>query len=109
MNPDEARKIILRESREGIAYTSRMGDYSTKDHFYEVIDAIRVLNCSLRGKQEIERELFAALFVLGNQVEGNLHGALAKGIPVPEWLWDEGIVALNEALYAIFEDYDNME
>lgn len=104
MNPTEAYALILKESEEGIAYTSRMGDYSSKENFYRMIEAIGILTEDLRGQENVDRKLFGALFVIGNQVEGNLHGALAKGICVPDWLWDEGIVALNESLYAIFED-----
>ncbi len=106
MTPIEAKEIIIRESKEGIAYTSRMGDYSSREHFYKVIEAIGVLNVELRGQKKVDRDLFAALFVIGNQVEGNMHGALAKNLPLPDWLWDEGIVALNDALYGIFEDYE---
>lgn len=102
MSPTEAYDLVVKESEEGIAYTSRMGDYSTKEHFYKIIDAINILAKELQGKENIDRKLASALFVIGNQVEGNMHGALAKNIKIPEWLWDEGIVALNEALYEIF-------
>jgi len=53
----------------------------------------------------VDRELFAALFGLGNQIEGNLNGAVDKGVKPPDWLLDEGIVTLNESFYAIFEDH----
>jgi len=81
-----------------------MGDYGTRERFHLLINAINVLKEQLRGRAEVDRELFAALFVLGNQVNGNAGGALSKGLKVPDWLLDEGIAILNEALYSIFED-----
>ena len=53
---------------------------------HQIIGAINVLQKELRGRTEVNRELFAALFVLGNQVEGNASGAVAKGINVPDWV-----------------------
>jgi len=105
MTIEEARRIILAESMEGIAYTSRMGEYGTKERFSQLIEAINTLGTELAGQKNVERELFAALFVLGNQVEGNVHGALAKGLAVPDWLQEDGLAQLNEALNGIFEDH----
>jgi len=105
MTPNEATRLILKESEDGIAYTSRMGNYSTQENFDKLIEAIKIMSTELRDRKQVDRKLFAALFCIGNQVEGNVHGALAKDIPVPDWLFDEGIIALNEALYEIFEDH----
>ena len=104
MSPKEAYEIVVKECEDGIAYSSRMGDYGSKERFYEMIDAIHVLREDLRDRKTVDRKLFSSLFIIGNQVEGSVHGALAKNIEVPEWLWDEGIVALNEALWGVFED-----
>jgi len=103
MTPEEAKKRIHHEASDGIAYSSRMGDYSDEDNFSLLIEAIQTISNSLKGQETVERSLFSALFVIGNQVEGNVHGALSKGLTVPEWLWDKGIVDLNEALYEVFE------
>ena len=105
MTPEEARQKIIKEATEGIAYGSRMGDYGSKESFYELITAIRTIRDDLKGVELVDRELFAHLFTIGNQVEGNVHGALAKGLKVPDWLWDEGLVDLIEALYEVFGDY----
>lgn len=104
MTPNEAQNLILQESREGIAHSSRMGDFGTPERFHQILGAISILQEELRGRAEVNRELFAALFVLGNQVEGNASGAVAKGLNVPDWLWGDGLAQLNEALYGIFED-----
>jgi hypothetical protein len=107
MTPDEAQNIIFHESREGIAHSSRMGDFGTPERFQQIIAAINILHDKLRGRAEVNRELFAALFALGNQVEGNASGAFAKGLHVPDWLWGDGLALLNEALYKIFEDAES--
>lgn len=91
MTPNEARNLILHESREVIAYTSRMGDFGTPERFHQILGAISILQEELRGRAEVNRELFTALFVLGNQVEGNTSGAVTKGISVPDWLWGDGL------------------
>jgi hypothetical protein len=107
MTPNEARDLILAESREGIAYSSRIGDYGTPERFRRLIEAIHVLQKEWRGRAEVNRGLCAALFVLGDQVNGNAHGAAAKGLKSPEWLWkEEGLALLSEALYRIFEDHE---
>ncbi len=55
----------------------------------------------------MNRELLAALFVLGDQINGNAYGAVAKGLNSPDWLWkEEGLALLSEALYGIFEDHE---
>ncbi len=107
MTPNEAQDLILTESREGIAYSSRMGDYGTPERFRQLIDAIHVLQKEWRGRAEVNRELLAALFVLGDQINGNAYGAVAKGLNSPDWLWkEEGLALLSEALYGIFEDHE---
>lgn len=106
MTPIEAQHLIHQESREGLTYSSRMGDFGTPERFRQIIEAIQVLQRDLRGRKEVNRELFAALFALGNQVEGNAYGAVARRISVPDWLWGDGIARLNEALYGIFEDHE---
>jgi len=106
MTPSEAYELILQESVNGIAYLSRMGNYGTPERFHQIIDAINLLQKELRGRTEVSREWFAALFVLGNQIDGNVAGAIDKGLSVPDWLLGDGIASLNEALYAIFEDHN---
>ena len=106
MNLTDARSLIIKESLEGIAYTSRMGDYSTPENFNNLLEAINTIAASIGGEKMVDRELFCALFVIGNQIEGNACGTISKEIDVPEWLLDHGIVELNEALYAIFEDHE---
>ena len=54
----------------------------------------------------MNRELFAALFTLGDQLHGNFHGALARGLNVPDWLAEDFLPRLSEALQAVFEDYE---
>ena len=103
MTIEEAKTRVYHEASDGLAYTSRMGDYSSEENFILLLEAIRVITESLRGQDLVDRSLFSSLFVIGNQLEGNVHGALAKGLKVPGWLWDKGIVDLNEALYEVFE------
>lgn len=109
MNAEEARALILRESTEGIAYSSRWGKYPDRAHFSQIIEAIQILHRNNRGQKQVDRELVAALFVIGDQVQGNLDGAISKNIEIPAWFQEEGIVELTSALYAIFEDHDELE
>ena len=103
MTLEESLAKIEHETNRGIAYGSRMGDYGTKESFAELIKAIGVVRDHIEGQTTVDRRLVGNLFVLGNQVEGNVHGALAKGLSVPEWLWDQGIIDLNQVLYEVFD------
>ena len=109
MNVDEARTLIIDESINGIAYTSRMGEYPDREHFDRIISALRIIHNENKGNEFVDRRLFCALFILGDQVQGNFTGALSKNIKVPGWFRESGIVLLLSALYAIFEDHDEFD
>ena len=51
MNAEEARALILRESTEGIAYSTRWGKYPDRAHFSQIIEAIQILHRNNRGQK----------------------------------------------------------
>ena len=72
-----------------------------------MIEALKVIYEDLKDEDVIERQLAASLFVLNDQVQGNMAGAKEKGIEVPVEFSDEIYPQINDLLYAIFEDWDD--
>ena len=107
MNLTEAKELLFKESMEGVAYTSRFGEYPDKEHGLKIIEALKVIYEELKDEDVIERQLAASLFVLNDQVQGNMAGAKDKGIEVPVEFRDEIYPQINDLLYAIFEDWDD--
>jgi hypothetical protein len=105
MNFAQAKSLIEHESMEGVACTSRHGKYPDRTRVDEILEALRVIHDKLRGETTIDRKLAASLFVINDQVQGNMAGAWAKGIPIPEEFSGESYFEINELLYAIFEDW----
>ena len=105
MNFDEAKKIIQYESMDGIAYTSRFGDYPSKAELKKLLEALETVHQHLDGATTIDRSLAASLFVISDQVQGNYNGALDKGISLNSDFDADDLIELNELLYAIFEDH----
>ena len=106
MTLDEARSLIEYEALEGIAVSSRHGEYPDRARVEEILEALRTLHRELRGQETLDRKLAACLFILNDQVQGNMAGAQAQGIPVPEEFSGTGFFEINQALYAIFEDWE---
>ena len=105
----EARALIAHEVTEGVAYTSRFGEYPDRAKVEQILEALRTIHRELRGQTVIDRQLAAHLFILMDQVQGNMNGALLKGIPVPEEFSSAGFFEIDDLLYAIFEDWENIE
>lgn len=106
MTYEQARDVIIAESLDGIAYTTRFGQYPSAADVANLLRALTVVRDGIRGHDTIERQLAAALFVINDQVQGNMDGALAKGIPVPKDFQESVFPELNGLLYEIFEDHE---
>lgn len=107
MNFEQAKALIEYESLKGVAYTSRHGHYPDSSRFDEILKALRVIHHELRHQQTIDRKLAAALFVINDQVQGNMAGAHAKGIKID--FSAEDYVQINQLLYAIFEGWEDVD
>ena len=107
MTFEEARTLIEYEVSEGVAYTSRFGEYPERARVEQILEALRTIHRELRGQTVIDRQLASMLFALNDQVQGNMNGAIAKGIPVPEEFSTVSFFEIADLLYAIFEDWEN--
>jgi aminoglycoside phosphotransferase len=107
MTLEEARVLLEYEATEGLAYTSRYGAYPDRARMEEIKEALRTIHRELRGQAVIDRKLAAFLFAINDQVQGNMSGAEAKGIPISEEFSTEGFFDINGLLYAIFEDWED--
>jgi hypothetical protein len=106
MTFEEARAIIEFESSEGVATTSRHGVYPDRARVEEILEALRTIQRELKGQTVIDRKLAASLFVISDQVQGNMDGALARGIPISEEFSTLSFFEMDELILAIFEDWD---
>ena len=106
MDFEEAKSIIIYESTEGVAYTSRHGAYPDRERVDQIIEALKTINEKITGDDAMDRKLAAALFVINDQYQGNMSGASSKGVELEEDVFDN-FIEINEMLYCIFEDWDN--
>jgi len=106
MTFEEARAIIEFEASEGIAYTSRHGVYPIRARVEEILEALRTIHRALKGQTVIDRKLAASLFVISDQVQGNMGGALERGIPISEEFSTLSFFEIDDLILAIFEDWD---
>jgi hypothetical protein len=106
MTFEEAKALIENEMLEGVAYTSRFGKYPDRERVEEILGALRTIHCELRGQSVIDRKLAASLFIINDQVHGNMAGAQAKGIPISEEFCTLSVFEITDLMYAIFEDWD---
>jgi hypothetical protein len=104
MNFEQAKALIEHECFKGVAYTSRHGEYPDRARFGEILEALRVIHHELRGHDTIDRKLASALFVISDQVQGNMSGAHEKGIKI-DFSYEQ-FFELNRLISAIFEDCD---
>jgi hypothetical protein len=107
MTFEEARAIIEFEASEGVVYTSRHGLYPDRARVEEILEALRTIHRELRGQAVIDRKLAACLFIINDQVQGNIAGAEAKGISISDEFCRLSFFEISELLYAIFEDWDD--
>ena len=106
MNLTEAKEVLFKESMEGVAYTSRFGEYPDRSQGLKIIEALRVIYKELKGEEVIDRQLAASLFVINDQVQGNMAAAEANGVKTPEEFSENIFPEINELFCAIFEDWD---
>ena len=106
MTFDEARAIIEFEALEGVVYTSRHGVYPDRARVEEILEALRTIHRELKGQTVIDRKLAALLFIISDQVQGNIGGTLEKGIPISEEFCTLSFFEIDELISAIFEDWD---
>jgi len=109
MTFEEARAIIEFEASEGVAYTSRHGVYPDRARVEEILEALRTIHQELKGQTVIERKLAAMLFVISDQVQGNMGGASGRGIPIPEEFSTLSFFEIEDLILAIFEDWDEVK
>lgn len=109
MTFEEATVLMEYEMLEGVAYTSRHGVYPDRARVEEILEALRVIQRELRGQAVIDRKLAACLFVINDQVQGNIAGAKAKGIPISEEFCRLSFFEISDLLYAIFEDWEDIK
>lgn len=89
-----------------MACTSRHGAYPDRARVAEILEALRTIHRELKGQTVLDRRLAASLFTINDQVQGNMGGALAKGIPIPEEFSTLSIFEISDLMYAIFEDWE---
>ena len=106
MTFEEAKAIIEFEASEGVAYTSRHGVYPDQVRVAETLEALRTIHRDLKGQTVIDRKLAASLFVISDQVQGNMNGALARGIPITEEFRTLSFFEIDVLILGIFEDWD---
>ena len=106
MTYEEARAIIEFEASEGVACTSRHGVYPDRVRVEEILEALRTIHQALKGQTVIDRKLAASLFVISDQVQGNMDGALARGIPITEEFRTLSFFEIDVFILGIFEDGD---
>jgi len=106
MTFEQARAIIEFEASEGIVYTSRHGVYPDRARVQEILEALRTIHRELKGQTVIDRKLAALLFVISDQVQGNMGGALERGTPISEEFSTLSFLEIDELILAIFEDWD---
>ena len=106
MNLTDTTEIIFIESLEGLAVTSREDKYPTKNEAMPLLQALSFIYKHLQDEDIIERKLAASLFVLNDQVQGNMLATKAKGLDIPKEFSDEVFPQINDLIYAIFEDWD---
>lgn len=104
MNYDEAKALIKHHAYDGVAYTSRYGQYPSKQEVAKITDALEAILEYVRGKQSIEKDLAGWLFTINDQIQGNYNGATAKGIELKTKFYESVFFQLNELMYAIFEE-----
>ena len=80
MDFPQAKKIIQFHALGGIAYTSRFGEYPSREKLSELTDALALIVQVVCFNKNIEKELAGWLLVLPDQIQGNFNGALQKGI-----------------------------
>jgi len=107
MDFEQAKALVEYEAYHGIAYTSRHGAYPDRGRVGEISEALRVIHQHLRAQATIDRKLATCLFIINDQVQGNMAGAKAKGIPVSGEFTHESYFQINQLLYAIFEDWED--
>lgn len=104
MDINEAQAIIESESLEGIAYSTKYGEYPDVKKVKMIVEALKVIHANLKGATSIDRGLASSLFIINDQVQGNMAGALSNGIDVPTIFIEKYFYEINDLLYAIFED-----
>jgi hypothetical protein len=109
MTFEQARALIEHEALAGVAYTSRYGEYPSRGRVGEILEALRTIQRELKGQEVIDRKLAAFLFIINDQVQGNMAGAQAKGIPISEEFSSLSFFEINDLLYAIFEDWEDVK
>jgi len=103
MKYEEAKLFIKYHALEGVAYTSRFGEYPNKIEVTKIVTALEVILENVKGSKFIERELAGWLFAINDQTQGNFNGAVAKGIELKIECDESDFFKINELTYAIFE------
>ena len=106
MTFEEAKAIIEFEASEGVVLTSRHDVYPDRARVEEILDALRTIHRELKGQTVIDRKLAALLFIIIDQVQGNMGGALERGIPISEEFSTLSFFEIDDLILAIFEDWD---
>ena len=109
MTIEEATEIIFIESMEGLAVTTQQGQFPTHGEATPLINALDFVYKQLQNEELMNRRLAASLFVLHDQLQGNMLTAHTKGLKVPDVFSDEVFPKISDLIYAIFEDWDEDE
>ena len=102
MDFNEAKKLIL-NSGVDLVVGVRMGDYPSPETLTPILNALKIIFDYYQNSDEIDKELACVLFGLGFHIQGEVDGALSKGICVPEQFLEQGMVSLFLRVESIFE------
>lgn len=106
MNYEDAQTLIKHHAYDGIAYTSRFGEYPNKQERAQLFRALSVIAEKLRGETQINRELASWLFTVVDQVQDNFHGAIERDIELQTDFDGSDVFQINKLVNAIFCDED---
>ncbi len=107
MNPEEAVKLILRESHvgtNGVLAMVRRGEDPGAQRMRDLIRALKTIFDLLQTQTELDRRLAAALFVLGSDVPLSISSWASKGHLWRKGFMEEEVYEMLVAVQSIFDD-----
>lgn len=106
MSPDDALDLILSEADagQGLLGSLRAGVDPGAERMRQLISALGVLFQALSGRDELDRNLAAALFTLGSDVPLTISSLASKGQSWRRGFMEVEVYELLMGVQSIFED-----
>jgi len=114
MNFEEAIALVTKEAlseEDNLITNIRMGNYPSQQRMEQLNTALKIIfnYRSCVNEPSIHNDLAHSLFALAFHIQGEVDGALSKGMSIPDWFLEKHMFVMFLIIESIFTNENLFE